>query len=115
MEQSEDSPNSTKKLKISLEGKELGKISVVNGNLLVESANNDDKVFLEERLHRLWIPQSGIPVLKRNPDDTYAQNTSGKLVTEGFANYQSKPDELLDAILNLTRAMDTFQVEEEAI
>lgn len=113
MEHSE-SPNSTKKLKISLQGRELGKILIVNGNLIVESSNPEDKTFLEQRLSSIWIPQSGIPILRRDIDGTFPKNPSGKFITDGFANFQSKkPDELLDALLNLTQAMGVFQVEEE--
>ncbi len=108
--------NSRNKVVFSLankSGKEgyIGEFYVTGGELQVKGVDDENRDFLLQRLQNVWVPQQGLPVLKKD-GDRFAEDEKGHYIVEKYVNAtNASPDELVEAIYDYTRALGIFRVE----
>jgi hypothetical protein len=113
--------NSTKKMVVRFLPHEktnlpyLGEYYVEDNKLQVRGINNEQKTLLLGCLRDLWIPQLGIPVLEKQKGE-FVKSDAGKFVTNKYSNPgNSTPDELIEALYELFRALGSFDVRLEDV
>ncbi len=107
--------NSSKTLKIYLSDKSggdlIGDIFIENGKFVTVGDENEDTVWLNQKLEHLWEPQAGIPVYKQ-VEGEFIRDDNGKYIHEKYANHGNcTADELLKALYDYMRAFGSFKFE----
>jgi hypothetical protein len=90
----------------------IGSIFIKDGKIMTEAKTEEEKIFLFDLFSDQWIPQSGIPLLKKDSAGGFEKNDQGKFITEAYAHFGSHSiDEVLEAFYDFLRAMEVFRVE----
>ena len=72
--------------------------------------SDDDTRWLYDRLAKIWVPQSGIPMFKKAGTE-FLKDDEGRYIAAGHRNHGNcRADELLEAYYDYTRAFGTFRV-----
>lgn len=89
----------------------IGEFYVANGELQVKAQDEEGRQFLLQRLQHVWVPQRGLPVLRKD-GARFAEDEKGHYIVEKYVNAtNATPDELVEAIYDYTRALGIFRVE----
>jgi hypothetical protein len=122
MESNKDKPmdapekNSKKTVKMWLpkneysSGDYIGELYIEGGQFVVIGETDDDTKWLNDRLAKIWVPQSGIPTFKKE-DGEFIKDQDSRYISDSYRNHGNcNADVLLESFYDYTRAFGAFKI-----